>query len=131
VGNVGNPGQANEVAADWDENVTYNNFGNPSGVPGGDTPGVQAGELGASLASATGDPTGFHSLDVTASLMAWAADPSSNRGWIVQPTGSNGVRFWSSERSTIADRPQLTVEYANPIVTRRLYPAVLARPGLG
>ncbi|MFQ6026838.1 MAG: phytase, partial [Dehalococcoidia bacterium] len=109
VNNVGNPGQVNEVAIDWNEAVTYNSFGG--------TPGVQAGELGVSLGTATGDLVGLHSFNVTASLAAWVGNPGGNRGWIVQPTGSNGVQFRSRENIIIADRPILTVEYVNSIVT--------------
>jgi hypothetical protein len=44
--------------------------------------------------------------------MAWLATPSSNLGWAILPTGSNGVDFESSEG---INPPRLTVSFTEPI----------------
>ncbi|MGY9057995.1 MAG: metallophosphoesterase, partial [Alphaproteobacteria bacterium] len=54
--------------------------------------------LGAWSDSATWDS--LVGIDVTASLIDWQADPTSNFGWALLPTGSGGVDFESSDTST-------------------------------
>ena len=99
---AGDPANVNESLVNWTEADTFNTFGGE--------PGVQANEIGAIVGSASAS-IGVQSLDVTASVAAWAANPSNNRGWVFQPTGSNGADSRSSEYSTIADRPILTILY--------------------
>ena len=107
VYNLGDPSNLHEVLSDWSEGVTYNDFG-------GD-PGVQPDEYGDLVEAASGSVSiGVHSVDVTASVSAWANAPSQNRGWIFLPTGGNGVDFRSSEFSTIAERPRLEIVFSNP-----------------
>ena len=103
VWDVGDPATVNEVAVAWDETTTYNGFGGESGV--------QADEYGAQVGTASGDPAGSYTLDVTASLSAWAGSPGSNQGWIFRPTDTNGVQVRSSEYTTSAQRPKLQVTY--------------------
>lgn len=101
VTNGGNAGTINAVLVDWTAAETFNSFG-------GD-PGVQADEYGPDLGSAPGG-TGTQSVDVTSSLIAWKASPSSNRGWIFRPTGgTDGVEFRSNEDGTPSLRPMLQV----------------------
>jgi len=103
VFNSGNSATVNEAAVSWAETVTYTTFG-------GD-PGVQADEYGAQVGTATGT-MGTNTLNVTSSLVSWAANPSSNLGWIFRPTGgTDGVEFRSSEDGTASTRPKLTVNY--------------------
>ena len=52
-----------------------------------------------------------YSVDVKTSLQAWAAEAGSNFGWVILPTGSDGLRLVSAEGTTAAYRPLLTVEY--------------------
>ena len=108
VFNSGHPADVHEVLVDWSQGETYNTFG-------GD-PGVQGDEYGALVDSATGSSTTVHSVDVTASLALWANDPLANHGWLLLPTGTDGVDFWSSEHSTTAQRPKLSVQYSPPSV---------------
>jgi hypothetical protein len=103
VHDLGDSANVNQVTVDWTESVTYDGFG--------DDAGVQPDEYGASVGSASGATTGTHSIDVTASLVDWADDPSSNHGWIFRPTGTNGVEVRSSEYGTSDQRPLLTVTY--------------------
>lgn len=106
VYDIGDPADVNEVSIDWSETVTYNGFGGAAGV--------QPEDYGAYVGSASGN-TGAQSIDVTASLAAWASDPSSNHGWIFRPTSGGGVEVRSSEyNGVIGQRPFLTVEYSPP-----------------
>ncbi len=104
VSNIGNAANVNDVTVDWTEAETWNSFGGDAGV--------QTDEYAASVGSASGAATGAQTVDVTASLAAWASNPSANRGWIFRPTGTDGVDIRSSEYSTSADRPSLTVVYS-------------------
>jgi hypothetical protein len=104
VFNQGDPGELHEVLISWDESVSWNAFG-------GD-PGASADEYDpTSVAVTPGTQTGTFDVDVTSSLQAWANDPASNQGWIVLPTGTDGVDLRSSEYATQAQRPKLTVKY--------------------
>jgi|GEM_PF-390353 len=89
----------------WTETATW------AGSFGGD--GVQPDGLEAlSLPDATFTPnsTGKLTIDVTASLLAWKADPSRNFGWVILPSGTDGMTFDCSETGTAANRPQLIVK---------------------
>ena len=99
---AGDSANVHEALVTWTESDTFNIFGGE--------PGVQANEIGALVGSASAS-IGSHSLDVTASVAAWAANPSANRGWIFQPTNANGADARSSEYGTIAERPILTILY--------------------
>jgi hypothetical protein len=105
VYDTGDLADVNEVMIDWSEDVTYNGFGGDAGV--------QVDEYGVSVGSGSG-ATSAQSIDVTASLAAWASAPSGNHGWIFRPTGGGGVDVRSSEYATVGQRPSLTVEYSNP-----------------
>ena len=101
VNNSGDLALVHDSVADWDESTTYSSFDSVSGLQG----------LAAPVANAPGS-SGFQTTDVTASLNAWSADPSSNRGWVLTPSGTNGVVVRSSEYSSVSQRPMLTVEYS-------------------
>jgi hypothetical protein len=58
--------------------------------------------------------TGLRSIDVLASLQAWQSNPSANRGWVLLPTGSDGVDFDSAEGAT---KPKLLVNFVPPANT--------------
>jgi Bacterial Ig domain/Calcineurin-like phosphoesterase len=67
-------------------------------------------------------PIGPLSISVLASLQAWQSNPSSNLGWVILPTGTDGVDFNSSEGTT---KPRLVVTYIpqtpSVIVDRRVF----------
>ncbi len=87
---------------DWVETETWNTLGT----------GIQANDIEAvSTADATTAEVAAGKLviDVTASLMAWANNPSANFGWAILPTAPNGVMLDSSEGAT---PPKLTVTFA-------------------
>lgn len=99
---AGDSATVNEVAVDWDAAATYNNFG-------GDT-GIQPDEYGVQIGTAPGS-IGLQSVNVTSSLQSWIANPSLNRGWILRPDGGDGTDVRSSDVTTAALRPSLSVTY--------------------
>ena len=68
--------------------------------------GVEAATNAEAITGVVG--VGIQSFDVTASLKAWLANPGSNYGWAILPTGPDGVNFNSSEG---AITPKLVVQY--------------------
>jgi hypothetical protein len=103
--NVGHPGNVNEVLVDWEDNVTYSTFGGDAGV--------QGNEYGNFINSTSANPTGTYQVDLTASLTSWSTNPSSNRGWIFIPSGTDGANVRSSEYATVGQRPKLVVNYTS------------------
>jgi hypothetical protein len=100
-------GTIHEAKVAWDEGTaTWNNFGGEAGV--------QADEYGPQVGIAP-LVAGTFSLDVTNSLKAWQASPATNQGWVFVPRSEDGIRASSSERSTIAWRPLLSVTYIPPV----------------
>jgi hypothetical protein len=102
-------GSINAAAVTWDEaTATWNNFGGDAGV--------QADEYGA-YAGAAPIAVGTFAVDVTSSVRAWLAAPASNYGWIFRPASVDGLVVTSSEGTTVANRPKLTVSYAPPVAS--------------
>lgn len=103
VSNTGDSATVNDAAVDWDESVTFNTFGS--------SVGVQEADYGTLVGTASGStPTGAKTLDVKDSLQRWS-EGATNYGWLFRPDGTDGVEFHSSEYTTSADRPKLTVRY--------------------
>ena len=118
----GNPGNIYESLVTWLETVTWNTFG-------GD-PGVNSDEYANLIGPAPATTAGTaYTVDVLASLQRWSANPATNFGWVIRPTGTDGVKVWSSEYTTSADRPKLTVEYISGPVT--CYALTLSHIGNG
>ena len=101
---VSNPGDSiklHRMLQDWSDTDTWDTWSD----------GIQADDV---EAIATADaitgfvPTGMLSIDVTDSVAAWQNNPSSNFGWLILSTDSNGIKFDSAE-GEIA--PRLIVEY--------------------
>jgi hypothetical protein len=97
----GTPGELHEAAVPWTEATTWNTYG--------DDPGAQPEEIGALVAPLP--LSGVSDMDVTASLATWAANPSSNLGWIFVALSTDEARVYSSETTVVANRPKLTVTY--------------------
>jgi len=94
---VTNPGNALDVhrmLRPWNDTDTWNTFG-PNGI---EANGVVA--TAAPFFTTPNVVTGPLVIDVTESLNAWQADPSSNYGWVFLPTGNDGVDFFSAEGGT-------------------------------
>jgi len=105
--NSGSSADVHEIAVPWDEAaVTVNTLG--------PTPGVQSSDYRAPLIDSASGALGSHSLDVTASLQNWTADPSQNHGWIYLANGAFGTHVRSSEYGVDSSlRPQLAVTFVN------------------
>jgi molybdopterin-binding protein len=123
ITNTGHSFELYQMLQAWSDNDTWNSF---TAGGGGIQPGVEA----ASIASATapGANSGLVSIDITAVLQAWIANPAINFGLAILPTGSNGVDFDSSE-GTIA--PRLVVEFltsSSSALTAQTSAAALSQP---
>lgn len=94
-------GTIREVAVPWDEQTTWVTFGGAAGV--------QASDVGTTVGASPA--SGASTIDVTASLSTWSANPRASFGWLVSPGGSDGCDAASSEASNEDDRPTLVVTY--------------------
>lgn len=108
---AGDPANLHEITIDWPEDVTFNSFG--------DNSGVQPAEYGTLVGAGTA-VVGNNQVDVTASLVLWSTDPTSNHGWLFLPTGGNGADLRSKEYGTVLERPKLTVVYIAALPTVRM-----------
>ena len=125
VGSTANDQSANPVnfhrlLHSWSATDLYAVYG---ASPWNLTPGIQADgvdALAAIAATSTMNTLGVSSaINVTTSLQAWLSSPSSNFGWAILPTGTDGLRLESSE-STFASnarRPTLSVTFIPPCTT--------------
>ena len=104
----GDSAAVHEVAVAWNEaTVTLNSFGPAAGI--------QATDYRASQIATADGVLGSRSIDVTASLQAWAADASLNHGWILLATATSGTHARSSEYTVdVAQRPELVVQFQAP-----------------
>lgn len=90
-------------------------------APWNATAGIQADgvdAVAASDATVTMSTLGASAnIDVTLGVQGWAANPASNYGWVILPTGNDGLRLESSESTTASNarRPRLTVQFTAPI----------------
>ncbi len=102
--NVTNPGASvslHRMLQNWVDTDTFSSLAG----------GIQADNLEAlAAADASTGPVsaGMLSVDVTASLTAWLANPAENLGWALLPSGADGVDFNSAEG---AIPPKLFVVY--------------------
>jgi hypothetical protein len=109
VSNTGNAGNVYESLVDWTEATAWDDFS------GAGSPGVQANEYANLVASAAGGSATTFAVDVTASVARWSANVSTNKGWVILPTASDGVEFRSSEyAANVAIRPRLVVIFGAP-----------------
>jgi hypothetical protein len=88
----------------WSDTDTWNSLG--AGIQ---NDGIEA--VASADASLSPAATGQYSIDVTASLSAWASNPGGNFGWAFLPTGNDGVDFDTSEGAVA---PRLVVNYNPP-----------------
>lgn len=105
--NVTDPGNAMGVyrmLTPWSESATWNS------VSGGIQANGSEAAANAEFTTAT-VPLGTLAIDVTASVRAWQANPATNFGWALLPTGTDGVDFSSREASTATTHPKLVVDF--------------------
>ena len=105
VTSQGNSLEIYELLQSWTDASTWNSWNN-----GVQADGVEAKTTPVAVTSFVS--TGILSIDVTASLQAWQADPTANHGWAFLPTGVDGVDFDSAEGG---DAPRLLVDVSTPV----------------
>lgn len=107
VTNGGNRVNFHRLLLPWTDAATWNTFGG----------GIQANGVEALAApdaqTASYVATGWQTLDVKTSLVAWLANPAANFGWAMLPTGTDGVDWYSSNNGS-SWVPRLSVEYFIP-----------------
>ena len=87
------PGSLNPALVSWDESTTYNTFGS--------TAGVQAEDFGAQVADVPAASMQTYSIDVTASLAAWSANPTRTWDGCSPPLEPMG---WTPARASTLQR---------------------------
>jgi hypothetical protein len=93
------------VLIPWDEDSTWNSL-----VDGVSADGTEA--LAAPDARfLSGAAANIVNLNVTATVQAWS-NGADNWGWVLLPTGTDGYDLNTSETGTAAQRPGLTITYA-------------------
>lgn len=93
----------------WNESSTWSSLNNGVSTDGTDAAANAEFRLIPNVATA---PAIF---DVTDTIEAWLADPSSNQGWVIKDaSGTDGWRFASSEAA--GQRPALEITFVNPFV---------------
>jgi len=97
--------ELHRMLTNWSESSTYNS------LTGGITLGTDAATTvdGTALPNALSIATDF---DVTSTVQLWA-NGTSNFGWALMPTGSDGWR-WNSSETAQSLRPSLTITYVVP-----------------
>ncbi|MFD0462869.1 Ig-like domain-containing protein [Microvirga aerilata] len=98
--NAGDGAALHRMLTGWSEAATWGSLSN--GIQANGTEAVAAADR------VTGRTAiGVTTLDVTASVQAWAGG-AANNGWAFLPSGGDGWDFLSAEGAT---KPKLTVEY--------------------
>ncbi|ELS05348.1 putative calcium-binding protein [Xenococcus sp. PCC 7305] len=105
VSNTGNNIEVHEMLQSWSDTATWNSMN--KGIKADGTEAAKVPFVNVQASS-----TGILTIDVTASLQAWQANPNTNQGWALLPTGSNGVDFDSAE-GNIAPRLVVDVNQGN------------------
>jgi len=109
----GNGAKLYRMLRNWSDTDTWNSLTagvSPDGVEALATYDVNTGNTSS---------TGLTSIDVTASLQAWA-NGDANYGWLLDPNGTDGWRFYSAETGT---PPTLLVTYTPEPATALLLAA--------
>ncbi|MBP7148345.1 MAG: DNRLRE domain-containing protein [Acidobacteria bacterium] len=113
-----NPVNYHRLLHPWLATDVWATFG---ATPWNTTAGIQADGVDALVAiDATATMTTANTaypVTVTATVQAWANDPSSNHGWVILPTGTDGLRLDSSEATTLSSRPLLSVTFMPPVTS--------------
>ena len=120
VTNVGDNVNVHRMLANWTEASTWTTLS--GGVTANDTEAgitILGNYTGVSSQNANYTVTGLQSA-----VQAWVGG-ATNNGFVLLPTGSNGIDFDSSEGATPAQRPLLSVTYTPPSPTVILPPTVV------
>jgi hypothetical protein len=123
VHNEGSGFSMHRMLQDWAESDTWDSL--LGGVSADD---IEA--LADADAIAVSVSTGLLEVDVTESILAWLSG-ETNYGWVLLPTGSNGVDFYTSEYGTDSLRPMLYIDYEVPEPTGTLLLVIGVLASLG
>lgn len=118
--------QVYQMLANWTEASTWSSLTNGITAGAPETGSTVLGSIGANNSSsnvAVGDRT-ISGLE--SAVQSWV-NGSTNNGFALLPfaSGSNGIDFWSSEGTTAAQRPLLSVTYTPPAPAVILPPTVV------
>ena len=91
-----------QVLVSWNEDTSFDLF-----AGGGQ---IDSGEMITSSSIAAPTSMGAQVIDVTAIVSDWVGTPTTNHGWIFEPTSTNGISIVSSEGAE-GSRPQLEVTF--------------------
>ena len=104
----------NRMLQTWNPASVWATYGSS---PWNATPGVQADGVEAAAQDDPGSPASvalsppIQNITVTSSVQSWASNPAANFGWVLRAAIADSLAFDSSEVTTIANRPKLTVTY--------------------
>jgi hypothetical protein len=122
---AGNSPNLHRMLVDWNESSTWNSMNG----------GIQFDNVeAATTADATnigGGPAGSDRvINVRAAVQAWA-NGTPNFGWVLNPTGTDGQDFNSSEAGDQGTRPKLDVRFTEPppapiMITQDLPASIMA-----
>lgn len=112
--NPGNPPIFHRVLTTWDENsATWNSPFHLGNIwPGIQTDGLEAAIIGNNFTQGMLQ-TGFQNFDITQIVQEWS-NGSQNLGFAWLPGGYNAFTVYTSEHSTISNRPKLSVTFFPP-----------------
>jgi serine protease AprX len=118
-GNSAASASVHQMLVDWTAASTWNSMSvSGAGIQFNNVEARSAADATVSNLAVTGAKV-FSGTAVTAAVQAWA-NGQPNRGWVVKQTQDNGWIMRSSEDSTLANRPMLTVAYKAPVNTMTL-----------
>lgn len=109
TGNVSGDLSANNIAlhrmlVDWDATATWDSL-----AAGVSTDGIEAA-TSPGFTLLPNQQNNWAIFDATNAVQSWTDNPSSNFGWLLQPLGSDGWR-WISSEGTTSLRPALEVTW--------------------
>ncbi len=112
--NPGNPPRFHRILIPWTKSLaTWNNpFHTSNSTPGIQPDDIETSSSGISYGSGTLS-TGFQQFDITTMVQEWS-NGMPNWGFAWLPTGYNAFTIDTSESTTIANRPKLSVTYSPP-----------------
>ncbi len=98
------------MLANWSESSTYNSL--TGGVSLDNTEALSAADVSFAAPTVVGSNT-ISGLE--AAVQAWS-NGAANYGWVFATNSTDSWQFASSENGTVANRPQLIVDYVAPTV---------------
>ena len=116
--NPGDGGSFHRMLRSWDENATWNSLN--SGLSADNVEALREAD-----ARSQGVSEGSLSIDVTASVQAWARG-AANEGWAILPGGGNGWDVYSAEGFM---PPRLVVTYGYAAYAARSLPEAILDKG--